>query len=239
VFEDRRHAGRCLAARLGRYRAGDVVIVGLPRGGAVVADEVARALEAPLDVVVVRRLRVPGDSGHGIGTLAGGVNPEVVLDHDAISTLGVAPEYVCDELATELRQVRLREALLREGRPATSLAGRTVILVDDAIITGDTVRASLRAVRLARPHRVLLAVPVAPAGILPLLRPLVDHVVCLRTPRRVDAASPFYRDFQEVSDGEVITLLAEARARWAHAGPRGRPEESRDVKQLWLDAASD
>jgi putative phosphoribosyl transferase len=215
MFEDRRHAGRRLGARLAQYRATDPVVVGLPRGGVVVADEVARALDAPLDVVVVRKLRAPHDCELGIGALAGGARPEVVLDEDALSTLGVAPEYLCDEVEAQLREVRLREALLREGRRPVLLADRTVVVVDDGIATGGTVRAALQVVRGGRPRRILLAVPVAPAAILPLLEPLVDRAVCLRAPRRFDAVGGFYREFEEVSDGEVIALLAEARARTA------------------------
>lgn len=213
MFEDRRHAGRRLGARLAQYRATDPIVIGLPRGGVVVADEVARSLEAPLDVVVVRKLRAPNDWELGIGALAGGASPEVVLDEGALSTLGVAPEYVCDEVETQLQEVRLREALLREGRRPVSLADRTVIVVDDGIATGGTVRAALRVVRQGRPRGILLAVSVAPVEVVRLLEPLVvDRVVCLRSPRRFDAVGAFYREFQAVSDGEVIALLAEARA---------------------------
>jgi putative phosphoribosyl transferase len=212
MFEDRRHAGRRLGARLAAYRATDPMVIGLPRGGVVVAHEVAHALEAPLDAVVVRKLRAPHDGELGIGALAGGASPEVVLDEDALSALGVAPEYVCDEVETQLREVRLREALLREGRRPMSIADRTVIVVDDGIATGGTVRAALQVVRQGHPRAILLAVPVAPVGVLRLLEPLVDRVVCLHAPRRFDAVGAFYREFPEVSVGEVIALLAEARA---------------------------
>jgi len=212
MFEDRRHAGRRLGARLAPYRATDPIVIGLPRGGVVVADEVARALEAPLDVIVVRKLRAPHDWELGIGALAGGARPEVVLDEDALSALGVAPEYVCDEVETQLREVRLREALLREGRRPSSLADHTVIVVDDGIATGGTVRAALQVVRRGRPRGIVLAVPVAPAEVVRQLEPLVDRVVCLHAPRRFDAVGAFYREFGEVSDGEVMALLGEARA---------------------------
>src|SRR5262249_4606069 len=133
MFEDRRHAGRHLGARLASQRAGDPVVVGLPRGGRVVADEIARVLEAPLDVVIVRTLRAPHDREHGIGAVAGSAPPEVVLDEDALSTLRVTPAYVRDEVENQLREVRLRETLLREGRRPVPLAGRTVIVADDGI----------------------------------------------------------------------------------------------------------
>ena len=114
MFEDRRHAGRRLGARLAPYRATDPIVIGLPRGGVVVADEVARALEAPLDVIVVRKLRAPHDWELGIGALAGGASPEVVLDR-MFSRARCRPDYVCDEVETQLREVWLREALLRKG----------------------------------------------------------------------------------------------------------------------------
>jgi putative phosphoribosyl transferase len=215
VFEDRRHAGRRLGARLAQYRATDPMVIGLPRGGIVVADEVARALEAPLDVVIVRKLRAPHDWELGIGALAGGASPEIVLDEDALSALGVAPEYVCDEVEAQLREMRLREALLREGRRQVSLADRTVIVVDDGIATGGSMRAALRVVRHGRPRAILIAVPVAPLEVVRQLEPLVDGVVCLQAPRRFHAVGAFYREFSGVSDGEVMALLAGARARSA------------------------
>jgi putative phosphoribosyl transferase len=217
MFEDRRDAGRRLAVRLSKYRTDDLVVVGLAPGGMVVAGEVARALNAPLDVVVVRALRAPRDPRRRIGVIAGGNIPEVVLDHATIATLGVSADYVSDEIQTQLREVRLREALLREGRRALPLIDRTVIVVDDAIVTGTTVRAALPAIRRSGPARLVLAVPVAPAEIVPVLQPLADRVLCLRTPRRLEGAGAFYRDFEGVSAGHVVTLLAEARS--AHAIP--------------------
>ena len=211
MFEDRRDAGRRLAARLARYRSEDLVVVGVQPGGMVVGGEVARALHVPLDVVVVRKLRAPRAPGPAIGAIAGGDIPEVVLDQDVITTLGVSADYVHDELQTQLREIRLREALLREGRRALPLSDRTVIVVDDAVVTGTTLRASLGAIRRSGPRRLLLAVPVAPANVAIALRSLADRVVCLSTPQRFDGVRAFYRDFEGVADGHVVTLLAEAR----------------------------
>ena len=211
MFEDRRDAGRRLAARLARYRSDDLVVLGVLTGGMVVAGEVARALHAPLDVVVVRKLRAPGAPGPPIGAIAGAAIPEVVLDQDVITTLAVSADYVHDELRTRLGEVRLREALLREGRRALPLGDRTVILVDDAVVTGVTLRASLGAVRRGGPRRLVLAVPFAPVGVTLALRALADRVVCLSTPQRFDGVRAFYRDFEGVADGHVVTLLAEAR----------------------------
>jgi putative phosphoribosyl transferase len=214
-FEDRRDAGRLLSARLARWGREDVVVLGLTRGGVVVADEIASALGAPLDVVVVRKLRAPGSPELGIGALVAGTRPEVVLDHGALDALAVPPGYVSDEVEHQLAEARLREALLREGRRPLPVAGRTVILVDDGVATGGTMRAAIAAVRRGRPERIVVAIPVAPRDVLPALEELADRVVCLRAPRRFDAVGQFYREFQDVSDGEVAALVAAARARGA------------------------
>jgi putative phosphoribosyl transferase len=213
MFEDRRDAGRRLARKLASYGGTDCVVVGLPRGGIVVAEEVAAALGAPLDVLVVRKLRAPNDPELAIGALVAGAPPDVALDENAIETLGVPPDHVLDEITAQLAEARLREALLRQGRRPVPLAGRTAIVVDDGIATGNTMSAALRAVRRTRPRRVVVAVPVAPADALAKLRTLVDEVVCLRIPRRFDAVGAFYREFAHVSDGEASALLARARVR--------------------------
>jgi putative phosphoribosyl transferase len=213
MFEDRRDAGRRLARKLGSHAGSDCVIVGLPRGGVIVAEEVAAALGAPLDVVVIRKLRAPDDPERAIGALVAGAPPDVALDEKTIETLEVSPDYVLDEITAQLAEARLREALLREGGRPVSLAGRTVIVVDDGIATGNTMNAALRAVRRAHPQRVVLAVAVAPMDVLTTLRRLVDEVVCLRVPRRFEAVGEFYREFPPTSDGEVIALLARARMR--------------------------
>jgi len=183
----------------------------------VVGREVARALHAPLDVVVVRKLRAPQAPGPPIGVVAGGTVPEVVLDQGVITALGVSADYVNDELQTQLREVRLREALVREGRRALPLGDRTVVVVDDAVVTGATLRASLAAIRRSGPRRLVLAVPVAPLSLIPALASLADRVVCLSTPLRFDGVRAFYHDFEGVPDGHVVTLLAEARM--AHGIP--------------------
>src|SRR5262245_46187338 len=136
MFEDRRDAGRRLARKLGSYGGSDCVVVGLPRGGIVVADEIAAALGAPLDVVVVRKLRAPGHPERAIGALVAGVPPDVSLDEGAIDTLGVPSDYLLAEITAQLAEARLREALLRGGGRPVNLAGRTVVVVDDGIASG-------------------------------------------------------------------------------------------------------
>jgi putative phosphoribosyl transferase len=211
MFEDRRDAGRRLARKLASFGGPESVVVGLPRGGVVVASEVAAALGSPLDVIVVRNLRAPEDPKLAIGALVAGAPPDVALDEDAIATLKVAPDYVLDEITAQLAEARLREALLREGRRPMRLAGRTAIVVDDGVATGNTMAAALRAVRRARPRHVVLAVPIAAVDALATLRPLVDEIVCLRVPQRFEAVGAFYREFAHVSDGEAGALLACAR----------------------------
>lgn len=215
MFQDRRDAGRRLARKLGSYGGSDCVVVGLPRGGVVIAEEIAAALGASLDVVVVRKLRSPDDPEHGIGALVAGGPPVVALDEGAIETLKVSPDYVLDEITAQLAEARLRETVLREGGRPVSLAGRRVIVVDDGIATGNTMNVALRAVRRTSPRRVVLAVPVASIDALATLRPLVDEVVCLRLTRRLSDVGAFYREFTQASDGEASALLARARVREA------------------------
>jgi putative phosphoribosyl transferase len=181
----------------------------------MVAEEIAAALGTALDVAVVRKLRAPDDPERAIGALVAGAPPDVTLDEGAIETLKVSPDYLLDEITAQLAEARLREALFRQGCRPVSLTGRTVIVVDDGIATGNTVQAALRAVRRMRPRRVVLAVPVAAMDALATLRPLVDEVVCLRVPRGFDAVGEFYREFPPASDGEVSALLARARVRAA------------------------
>jgi putative phosphoribosyl transferase len=179
----------------------------------VVADEVAAGLATAFDIVVARKLRAPVDRERGIGAIVAAAIPEVALDDSAIATLGVLPDYVCDEVALQLAEARLREALLREGRRPVPLAGRTVILVDDDMVTGNTMTAAVCAVRRARPGRILVVTPVASPDAIARLRPLVDEIVCLYAPQRFGAVGAFYRDFSPVSDGEVGALLARGRMR--------------------------
>jgi putative phosphoribosyl transferase len=210
TFDDRVDAGRRLAARLAGYRAEHPVVLGLPRGGVVVAYEVARALKAPLDVLVARKLGAPGHAELGIGAVVDGDDPEAVVDEEAMTRLAISRDYLHAEIARQLAEARRRNALLRAGRPAIDLHERTVIVIDDGIATGGTMRAALRGVRRARPRRIVLAVPVAPEDTVAALRDEADDVVCLDTPADFRAVGEFYRDFRQTTDEEVIALLARA-----------------------------
>ena len=209
MFTDRKEAGQALAAALDIYRE-DVVVLALPRGGVPVGYEIARALEAPLDVIVVRKLGAPGEPELGVGAVVDGDHPQTVLNEEVIEALAVSPEYLANEIQAQLAEIRRRQEIYRKGRPAPQLAGRTVIVVDDGIATGGTVRAALRGVRRAAPAKLVLATPVAPLETVEALRTEVDDLVCLETPSDFEALGQFYHDFRQVGDEEVILLLERA-----------------------------
>jgi predicted phosphoribosyltransferase len=209
MFRDRSHAGRYLATKLRQYagRPG-VIVLGLPRGGVPVAYEVARALGAPLDVFLVRKLGVPGREELAMGAIAsGGVR---VVNEDVVRQLGI-PDAVLDEAAAEEQQeLDRRAAAYRDGRPAPDLRGKVVILVDDGLATGSTMRAAVAAVRQLGPAWVVVAVPVGAAETCSELRAEADEVVCAVTPEPFFAVGSWYEDFSQTTDEEVRELLARA-----------------------------
>lgn len=208
-FLNRRDAGRQLAAKLAEY-ADDpsVTVLGLPRGGVPVAYEVARALHAPLDVFVVRKLGVPGHRELAMGAIArGGVR---VLNSDLIKAMGIVPAAVESVAATELVELGRQQSTYRGNAPLRELSGRTVIVVDDGLATGSTMRAAVEALRQSSPVRIIVAVPVAAAETLRRLREEADRVVCLIAPPEFHAVSTWYEDFSQISDGEVRRLLQAA-----------------------------
>jgi predicted phosphoribosyltransferase len=201
-FADRADAGRRLAERLGAYAGrGDVIVLGLPRGGVPVAAEVARSLPAPLDVCVVRKLGVPGDEELALGAIAaGGV---LVLNDRVVSGLHLSDEAIAAVAAVERAELRRREQAYRGERPPADLAGRTVIVVDDGLATGATMRAAVRAVRMRAPARVVVAVPVAAPETCAALGPEVDEVVCALRPSDFRSVGGWYDDFAPTTDDEV------------------------------------
>ena len=211
VFSNRVEAGRMLAGALSSYRDKDVVVLGIPRGGLPVAREVAQALKAPLDIVVVRKLGAPSQPELGIGAVVDGDHPRAIFNQEVIESLGVGDEYIKREIDRQLKEIKRRETAYRGGQPPIPLAGKTVIVVDDGIATGSSVRAALRGVRRAKPKKVVLAIPVAPAETLEALRGDTDEIVCLETPEDFFAVGQFYRDFHQVGDDEVKHILATSR----------------------------
>src|ERR671914_2075115 len=211
-FRDRAHAGKVLAERLGGYAGRPrLLVLGLPRGGVPVAFEVAQALDAPLDVFVVGKLGVPGHEELAMGALtSGGVR---VLNDDAVAGLGIDDEVIARAAAAEGRELERRERAFRGDRGPIDFAGRTVILVDDGLATGSTMRAAVHAVRALGPDRLVVAVPVAARQTCEQLRVEVDELVCAYTPEPFHAVGLWYDDFTQTSDDEVRDLLARARGR--------------------------
>jgi len=207
IFEDRLDAGERLAEALEEHAGARAVILGIPRGGVIVAEVVARTLRAHLDVVVPRKVGAPGNPELGLGAVAPGVR---VLDPWLIERLGVSEEYLEREIAAEEREIERRLHAYREGRPPVDVAGRTAVVVDDGVATGGTAVAALRWARAQSAERVVLAVPVAPPQTMSLLQHEADEVVALATPEPFFAVGEWYRVFDQTSDEEVVAALARA-----------------------------
>ncbi|HVO06239.1 MAG TPA: phosphoribosyltransferase family protein [Burkholderiaceae bacterium] len=210
LFVDRSDAGRQLADALATHKITDAVVLALPRGGVPVAVEVARALHAPLDVLLVRKIGAPGQRELAVAAVAEGPGDDLVLDAETMAVTGASRSYVEREAVHERAEIARRRDAYRSGRAALPVEGKTVVVVDDGIATGTTVRAALQALRRRRPERLVLAVPVAPPDAVALLRPLVDDLVCLREPPAFYAVGAHYADFAQVSDEEVVAALRRA-----------------------------
>jgi predicted phosphoribosyltransferase len=208
-FEDRRDAGRRLAAKLSRFRDERPVVFALPRGGVPVGYEISRSLGAPLDVFVSRKLGAPDQPEFGIGAVAvGGVR---ILNWDVIRRLGIPDDYIERVTARELAEVNRRLRYFRGDRPELQVGGRTTILVDDGLATGVTARAAVAALRRRRPRRLILAAPVCAAQTAKIFLAEVDELICLKTPSDLGAIGFWYRDFEQTPDAEVVQLLEKAR----------------------------
>jgi putative phosphoribosyl transferase len=206
MFEDRERAGEALAAAVASRIEGPATVLAVPRGGVVVAVPVARALGAPLDVVIPRKLGAPGNPELAIGAIAPGVR---VLHERAIRQLGVSDGYVEAEVVRQEDEIARREAAYRGGRAAAPVAGRTAVVVDDGVATGATAVAALRWARAAGAARVVFAAPVGPPAARARLAPECDEVVLLREPEAFFAVGEWYGDFRQVSDDEVVAVLRE------------------------------
>jgi len=204
LFKDRKDAGRQLAAELQLLNIKDGLIIGLPRGGVVVAAEIARMLHLPLDVIIVRKLGAPFNPELAIGAL---VEDHVFLNQEFVREFGIDQAYIQSEIAREKKEASRRLALYRHGRSSPVFKGKTVIVVDDGIATGATMRVSLDHLKSKGAKRLIIAVPVAPPDTLEHLKKEGFEIICLYTPPSFAAVGEFYESFPQVQDAEVIKLL--------------------------------
>jgi putative phosphoribosyl transferase len=206
-FRDRSDAGRRLAKALSSYKDRHPVVLALPRGGVPVAAEVAAALDAPLDLILVRKIGVPTQPELAMGAVVDGTAPIVVRNEEVIELSGTTADEFDAACASELEEIERRRQLYVGDRARAEIAGQVVIVIDDGIATGATTRAALQAIRNRRPKELVLAVPVAPPDTITKLRGEVDDLICLETPELFGAIGYFYRDFRQVSDQEVVAIL--------------------------------
>lgn len=210
-FVDRHDAGQRLAGELLHLKEERPVVLALPRGGVPVAFEVAKALAAPLDLLMVRKLGAPGHPEYGIGAVVDGSEPQLVLNDEAMEIVRPSAEYIEAEMQRQLKEIERRRAQYFSDRAPIPLSGRTAIVVDDGIATGGTVRVALKAIRKANAARIVLAVPVAPRDTLESLHDEADEVVCLSVPDHFRAVGFHYDNFEQTSDAEVVACLNAAR----------------------------
>lgn len=208
LFRDRQDAGRQLAAALEGYRGRDCVVLALPRGGVPVAAEVAQALDAPLDLLLVRKIGAPQQPELAIGAVIDGGTPIIVRDENMIRLTGASSAQFEALCAREMAEIERRRRHYLGGRPPESLRGRIAIVIDDGLATGNTMHAALRGARQRQPRELVMAVPVAPPDSLRNFQGEADRIVCLATPDPFGAVGYFYDDFDQVSDDEVIQLMA-------------------------------
>ena len=207
-FENRQDAGRQLARKLRERNFDNPVILALPRGGVPVAYEVANALGAPMDLLFVKKIGAPGWPEYGIGAVVDGANPQIVLTEEIVRQLRPSPDYIEAEMQRQLKEIARRRLIYLGDRQPIDLKDRTVIIVDDGIATGGTVKAALKGVRKNQPRKIILAVPVAPRDTLEELSDQCDEIICLYTPTPFGAVGSFYRDFGQTGDSEVISLMS-------------------------------
>jgi putative phosphoribosyl transferase len=206
-FRNRTEAGQLLASKLGQYaNRSDVLVLGLPRGGVPVAFEVAKALNAPLDICLVRKLGAPGYQETAMGAIASdGVQ---VLNDDVLTWLRISEPTIEEVAMKELQELKRRDRVYRGNRPSPQISNRVVILVDDGLATGSTMRAAIASIKPQQPQRLVVAIPVAPPATCQELRTEVDEVVCLMTPKLFYAIGHWYENFTQTTDAEVCELLA-------------------------------
>ncbi len=209
IFVDRTEAGKLLAARLESYASrSDVLVLALPRGGVPVAFEVSRALKAPLDVFVIRKLGMPGQEELAMGAIAGG--GVKVLNYDVVQTFGISSQMIEAVASREAEELVRRERLYRGNKPAPEISGRIVVLVDDGLATGSSMRAAIAALRKQNPAKIVVGVPVAAPSTCNEFRSEVDEIICAITPEPFYAVGIWYEDFSQTTDQEIHDLLERA-----------------------------
>lgn len=226
LFRDRSEAGQLLAARMDSFKGNkNLLVLGLPRGGVVVAYEVAKALGAPLNVYIARKIGAPCNPELAIGAVAS--DGTVVLDNNLIFRLGVPVAYLDAETERQKGEIQRRLALYRGTLEEPEVAGKVVIVVDDGVATGATVRAALKALRQGQPERLILAVPVGPAETIQQLTLEVDQMICLQAPEVFWAVGAFYTDFDQTEDDEVVRLLQDRAPQVAGSCDMGASTETK------------
>jgi putative phosphoribosyl transferase len=210
IFKDRVDAGKRLAQALAQFKGKNVVVLGIPRGGVVVANEVAKALGAPLDIVVTRKIGAPGEPEYALGAVT--QEGDVMMDRRAVESVGASAAYIDDQIRLKREEVKERMQKLRGDVPYPQLEGKVVVIVDDGIATGSSVSAAVMSVQKRKPGQVVVAVPVAPADTVQSLSEDGTKVICLETPSPFLAIGEFYADFGQVEDVEVKRILDESTA---------------------------
>jgi len=214
MFKDRSEAGSRLSTQLLQYKdRSEVIVLALPRGGVVTAYEIARALHVPLDVVVVRKLGFPGQPELAVGAIA--ENGFVVVNEDVISAGRVSEDFLASEIKRQKDEIARRVAAYRAGKGLPGLEGMTVILVDDGVATGATIKAAITALRKEKVAKLVVALPLGPSETIETLQKMVDELICLETPYGFMAVGAHYSDFTQVSDSEVVDLLRKLAAKTA------------------------
>lgn len=210
MFRDRVSAGRQLALALERFRGEDLLVLGIPRGGVLVAAEVAQALGARLDLIIPRKIGAPGNKEMAIGAVAG--EGQVIINSGAVASLGVPEEYIDEQVKKAIDEIRRRRHLYVGDENTADVGNKIVLVVDDGLATGYTALAAIQVVRMLGPRLVVLAVPVAPSDTVARLKSLVDELVCLSMPEPFFAVGQFYSEFHQVTDEEVVSRLRELKA---------------------------
>lgn len=210
MFTDRTDAGRQLADALQQFKGRNVVILALPRGGLPVAYEVAKSLDAPLDLVLVRKIGAPYQKELAVGAIVDGEHPQIVTNPDVMRMLGISQDYIDEAAAEQLKEIERRRKLYFGHSERVPLDGKTAIIIDDGIATGATMRAALQAILQSKAEKVIIAVPVASPDIIRSLKAEADEVICLEEHPDFGAVGMYYQEFFQVSDDEVVRILGEA-----------------------------